>query len=464
MDRQDENLPIGTLLKQAGLISEEQIQSALMTQSKYSSMKLGEILALQGHIKQNTVEFFVNKWKNTKQQGKQFPLGYYLNKAALLDDKQIKTILIEQQKNKLKFGILAVKKGWIRQDTIEFFLNNLTTKPIQTLSLATLEKYNDKILHLEQKASNPSAVLKEILSWTGGHSILTKVLCQLVINSDGFIPRGIEKITIKNLVINSLINNWKTNPAAEYLRNIEYNLINNKKCRPASLLKLYRQILLQGEIVADRSTEQEELINLGLVVKQNNKLKVGNRIYQYAFNPGWVEKQLLTLRQSTTTKASKPKPNKIEPATKLASIATLLAIFLLTPLIIVVNNYNNNSSNTIESSEYESLTNLCETPISTASNSTLEIINKLEKNKQLLQEKFPENCEAMLHKLWVLAAPTLGKSDRVIEAINYLCKVPPNSASFNQAKFWLKNWYNSPNWGEQTRSYVNLISNCPAAE
>ena len=75
-------LPMGLLLQQAGLISPEQLQEALKLQAKYTQMKLGEILALQQGIRVKTIDFFVDKWQETIDQGQIFPLGYYLQRAS----------------------------------------------------------------------------------------------------------------------------------------------------------------------------------------------------------------------------------------------------------------------------------------------------------------------------------------------------------------------------------------------
>ncbi len=50
------------------------------------------------------------------------------------------------------------------------------------------------------------------------------------------------------------------------------------------------------EVLADGSPEQTELRLSGLVVQQQGKLKVYNRIYEQIFNQKWVEKQLKKLR------------------------------------------------------------------------------------------------------------------------------------------------------------------------
>jgi hypothetical protein len=86
-------LPTGLLLQNAGLISTQQLQDALELQAQYTEMKLGEILALQQGIKARTIDFFVDKWQEIIDQGQIFPLGYYLQKANLLNQQQNKVIL-----------------------------------------------------------------------------------------------------------------------------------------------------------------------------------------------------------------------------------------------------------------------------------------------------------------------------------------------------------------------------------
>lgn len=56
-----------------------------------------------------------------------------------------------------------------------------------------------------------------------------------------------------------------------------------KSKQSVRLLELYRQILHQGEIIAVDSSEEIELLLSGLVVKQQGKLRVQNRIYESIF-------------------------------------------------------------------------------------------------------------------------------------------------------------------------------------
>jgi hypothetical protein len=48
-------------------------------------------------------------------------LDYYLQQAALLDEKQIKIILQEPKQLWVRFGSVAVLKGWLKQETLDFF-------------------------------------------------------------------------------------------------------------------------------------------------------------------------------------------------------------------------------------------------------------------------------------------------------------------------------------------------------
>ena len=120
--------PLGFILQDAGLITQYQIQVALMDQIQYSDLKLGQILALRGWIKQTTVDFFAEKLLVCyKEQSKSF-LGSYLQEADLLTNDQIKTILIEQNQTMLRFGALAVLKGYLKQETVDFFIRYLFPK------------------------------------------------------------------------------------------------------------------------------------------------------------------------------------------------------------------------------------------------------------------------------------------------------------------------------------------------
>ncbi|MEN9221970.1 MAG: hypothetical protein Q6M04_05985 [Thermostichus sp. BF3_bins_97] len=57
--KEPENQPIGQVLKQAGLLNEGQIQVALVDQ-RYSGLLFGEILVARGWVKPETITFFLD--------------------------------------------------------------------------------------------------------------------------------------------------------------------------------------------------------------------------------------------------------------------------------------------------------------------------------------------------------------------------------------------------------------------
>jgi hypothetical protein len=125
-------LPLGQILQQAGLLNQVQVDLILRDQATYGyGLTFGEILALRGWVKQETCDFFVSRWSEMQravQQGTDFrKIGAYLLEAHLLDATQIQEILQYQRMMKLPFGKIAVAKGYLRQETLDFFVQNILT-------------------------------------------------------------------------------------------------------------------------------------------------------------------------------------------------------------------------------------------------------------------------------------------------------------------------------------------------
>ena len=122
---------IGMILQEAGLVSAFQIEEALQNQTNYPQLRIGEILALKGWIKLETADFFAYKWSVLVKKKDKLPLGYYLKEAGLLDEDQIRIILSEQEDLRfrlgitLRFGAIAIIKGLLKQETVDFFLKYL---------------------------------------------------------------------------------------------------------------------------------------------------------------------------------------------------------------------------------------------------------------------------------------------------------------------------------------------------
>ncbi len=117
--------PIGEILQEAGLITTPQLEVALRDQTYYEDMRLGEILALRGWIKQDTADFFVQEWFKLVNRRIEHPIGFYFQKAGLLSEEDIKAILVEQSRLSLRFGDTAVQQGLIKPNTVNFFIQNL---------------------------------------------------------------------------------------------------------------------------------------------------------------------------------------------------------------------------------------------------------------------------------------------------------------------------------------------------
>ena len=124
----DSNNPelLGQTLRKAGLVSFSQIQVALSDQEYNQSLLIGEILALRGWVEQQTADFFADEWRPLIDQLEKYPLGYYLVKSGLLTGEQTYLILEEQKQLWLKFGAIAIIKGLITQNTLNFFLDGLS--------------------------------------------------------------------------------------------------------------------------------------------------------------------------------------------------------------------------------------------------------------------------------------------------------------------------------------------------
>ncbi|NES03983.1 MAG: hypothetical protein F6K22_14755 [Okeania sp. SIO2F4] len=117
--------PIGEVLQDAGLMTDSQVKEILQYQTGNRHLKFGEIAVMWRIIKQETVDFFVDIFPQLITENNKKPVGEYLKLANLLNEEQIYSILIEQNQTNLRFGEVAVQKGWLRQETIDFVLQYL---------------------------------------------------------------------------------------------------------------------------------------------------------------------------------------------------------------------------------------------------------------------------------------------------------------------------------------------------
>jgi hypothetical protein len=60
------------------------------------------------------------------------PIGSYLEDAELLSSDQIKVILADQQATGMRFGDIAVARGWVKEQTIEWIMRKVIAPERQT--------------------------------------------------------------------------------------------------------------------------------------------------------------------------------------------------------------------------------------------------------------------------------------------------------------------------------------------
>jgi tetratricopeptide (TPR) repeat protein len=222
--------------------------------------------------------------------------------------------LIVKQDNKLKVA------NRIYQSVFNLDWINQELEQLQPLIQNTI-----KIFNLNEKSSNPEILVQEVLMWTASQPFLTKNVCQLLCEHTTLITAGEEAFTVQQLVQTRLITNWKTQIAAEHLQIIYDDLVSNQRCNPIWLLRLYQQILQEGELPPQDNPVETELLNIGLVVKQNNKLKVANRIYQSVFNLSWVDQQLANMLEVPSAINSNITSKKFFPAFAMLEARNLIS-------------------------------------------------------------------------------------------------------------------------------------------
>jgi hypothetical protein len=185
---------IGEILLAADLVSPAQINVALQDQ-QYHQLHLGEILAIRGWIKQETADFFARQWPEKIKTDGKLPLGYYFKEAALLNESQIEAILAEQKIHWLKFGAIAVLKGWVKQTTLDFFIANLFP-----------EHRKDSIYFRKKITDDESKITQPTVIETNHYDEISSIIDDLNLNDDyRIIDDTISKPSRKN---NFRFNSW----------------------------------------------------------------------------------------------------------------------------------------------------------------------------------------------------------------------------------------------------------------
>jgi|694.fasta_scaffold74388_3 hypothetical protein len=142
-----------------------------------------------------------------------------------------------------------------------------------------------------RKASNPQMIVKKILELVKPQYFkCVEIICNLIRKSDDYINEGREEQKITNLVEN-FAQNWQESDDSQHLQEIKNKIIESQ-CS-LSLLSLYQQIINQNiHLDGTNSNDLEYLIDLGLIVREDNVLRVSNIVYEKVFNLSFVEQEL----------------------------------------------------------------------------------------------------------------------------------------------------------------------------
>lgn len=119
---QPNKLLLGESLVLAGLINAHHVEVALRDACDRSDLKFGEILALRGWIDQETADFFADTLHYIAAEVERQPIGQYFKAAKLLTEEQISKVLATQRDCSIRFGELAVAHHYLKQQTLDFML------------------------------------------------------------------------------------------------------------------------------------------------------------------------------------------------------------------------------------------------------------------------------------------------------------------------------------------------------
>lgn len=147
---------------------------------------------------------------------------------------------------------------------------------------------------LKDKSQNYKKLLAQVLWWTAGQPILTQALCRLIVESSSSPMPGTEQQWVDGLVRSQLVPQWEILPELKHLTVIRDRLSHSPNA--LDLLRVYQHLLQRETILASNSAEQQELLRLGLAVKEQGFLKIHNPLYKLIFDRPWLDAVLNDLR------------------------------------------------------------------------------------------------------------------------------------------------------------------------
>lgn len=145
----------------------------------------------------------------------------------------------------------------------------------------------------ELKAAYPrqgETYFKQVYGWTNGHPFLTQKLCQAVLNA---------ATADEPELIDRLVNELFLAPETRSDDNIQHLQVRVTTDPYAqAMLRVYRRVFeaKQDAVENDQSPVINRLLLYGLVVEEQGRLKVRNKIYAHAFDLAWANEMLSSIR------------------------------------------------------------------------------------------------------------------------------------------------------------------------
>ena len=135
-------------------------------------------------------------------------------------------------------------------------------------------------------------LLRWVLEWTGGHPYLTQRLCSIISQQD--------KYSWSSAAVLQVVSSTFLGSRSQQDNNLQFvrDMLTKRAPNQDRVLSVYREICLAKNPVID---EEQSLIKShlklsGVVRREDNVLRVRNRIYQEVFNADWVENELAQQR------------------------------------------------------------------------------------------------------------------------------------------------------------------------